>query len=426
MPLPSTLPVPRLKPGIGITRYQDSAVSPSPRFLLALEDSYFLVSGKTRALVVALLYQPADSAQLANYFEAESGHRVPAEQLIELAQSLPPALFAGAPAATRELPFLFSLTLLPARAATRVTGFLTWLFAPRLAIALMLAFAVLHIAVLPAAMRTAHGAWTAGQSAEMLALFMLSGLIHELGHTSACRYFKCRHGAIGVGLYFIFPAWYADVTAAWMLPAKQRAVVDLGGVYFQSIFLIAVDAFALLTGDPMALKLVWLITFTMLFTLNPVFKFDGYWLLSDLSGLHNLHKQVRQSTASMIAMLMRKRALAGPSVRSSVLYAYSVLSIGYFVYFGLFLARELGLLATTLLPKLSAAAQALRPVSIDHVWQLVVAAGAFCALLFWPIMILLGSFFFLDKLRRALSEIVASVQTARATVACVTPSLEKI
>lgn len=410
----ATSPIPVLKPGITITPYEQAAGETAPRFLLALGASYFLVSLNTRALVMALLHNPPTLVQLEEEFKAASGTHLPAAHLLKLAQQhLPSVLLRDTPMPPRELPFILSLTLLGPQLAARVTAHLTWLFKPYLAAILIATFILLHIASLPAAMHLAHADWTAKESIALAVLFLLSGLIHELGHTTACRSFACPHGGIGVGLYYIFPAWYADVTNAWQLPRRQRAVVDLGGVYFQSIMLIAIDAYALASGNPLALKLVWLITFAMLFTLNPVFKFDGYWLLSDLSGLHNLHKKVRDATAALVATAMGRRSVSAPGVRSSILTAYSVLSLCYFVYFGLFLARELVALSTTMVPAVSARWQLLAAIDLTQGWEVTLAAGRLVAALAWPLMIALATVFFLNRLRRAVVGIIASIRDAR-------------
>jgi putative peptide zinc metalloprotease protein len=411
MSLSHTSSIPVLKAGITITPYEQSAGDAPSRFLLALDDSHFLVSIKTRALVLALLGNPVTEQQFETGFASESGQHLPAATLLVLAQqTLPASLFRDTPSLARSLPFMISLTLLGPRLAARVTSRLAWLFKPRLMLIFLAAFVLLHGAVLPDAMRLAHGAGSARETVALILLFMFSGLVHELGHTSACRHFGCPHGGIGIGLYLIFPAWYADVTKAWRLPRRQRAVVDLGGVYFQSILLIAVDAYALATGNPLALKLSWLITFAMLFTLNPVFKFDGYWLLSDLSGLHNLHKQVRDTVAALVCALLGRRRAARPTLRSAVLYAYSALSICYFSYFGLFLIREIGAFGTVLMPRLAAAWQSMMVASQGAAWEIVVAAGTLIGVLLWPLMVLLASAFLLNRLRRAVLAILVDVR----------------
>jgi putative peptide zinc metalloprotease protein len=75
------------------------------------------------------------------------------------------------------------------------------------------------------------------------ALALATMLLHELGHASACRKYGCEHAEIGFCLYLIFPALYIDLSAAWRLPRLQRAVIDIGGMYFQ--FLSVVPLFIL-------------------------------------------------------------------------------------------------------------------------------------------------------------------------------------
>ena len=200
-------------------------------------------------------------------------------------------------------------------------------------------------------------------------------------------------------------------------------MVDLGGVYFEAVLLIFVDAFALATGNPLAFKLVWLITFAMLFTLNPVFKFDGYWLLSDLSGLHNLHQRVRQNVASMLGSIFKAPAPAfantdtgaGAKAGRWVLSAYTLLSAGYFLYFATFLFNESQTIAATLPGQMSHARHSLGAALAQHdmlAASLALLRGLIA--LVWPAVVLSASLFFINKLRRALGEGVASVAVARA------------
>jgi len=407
--------IPVLKMGITIVSYQGTVEGLPKRYLLTVGDAYFLISVKARALVLALLHRPETRQELELAFATEAGSHMPAERLIALAaQTLPPVLFCDTPMPTSARPFLISWTLLSPQSAARMAAHLGWLFRPQLVIVLVAAFTVMHATVLQSAIHLVHDAWTIQETVALALLFLFSGLAHELGHIAACRYFRCPHGGIGFGLYVIFPVWYADVTHAWQLRPRQRAVVDLGGVYFQSILLIAIDAVALGSGDPLALKLVWLVTFAMLFTLNPVFKFDGYWLLSDLSGLHNLHQQVSRSVCALIARAMGKQSASRPPVQAAVLYAYLVLSASYFLYIGLFLGRELHMLGAALSIMPDVHWPSLNP---DHHagWRdVTLALGHYLGMLIWPLMIVCASFFFLNRLRQGVNVIATGIRAARA------------
>jgi putative peptide zinc metalloprotease protein len=82
---------------------------------------------------------------------------------------------------------------------------------------------------------------------------------------------------------------------------------------------------------------IWLLNLMMLMTLNPVFKMDGYWLLSDLSGLRNLHQRMEETLVGAVWKL-RGKAVA-PSMqqtvtgaRRKILYAYTGLALVYYLY----------------------------------------------------------------------------------------------
>ncbi|WP_455996779.1 hypothetical protein [Phocaeicola barnesiae] len=133
--------------------------------------------------------------------------------------------------------------------------------------------------------------------------FMLgSSFFHELGHASACKYFGVRHGGIGFGLYLNFPVLYTDVTEVWKLDRTQRCVVNLAGVYFQSYWLIILLSVFLLTGNDIVRYLILVMNLGFVMTLNPFFKFDGYWLASDLLGVPNL----RQRSLELLGYVWKK------------------------------------------------------------------------------------------------------------------------
>lgn len=125
-----------------------------------------------------------------------------------------------------------------------------------------------------------------------LYLFLaLSSLVHELGHAAACRYYGMPHGNIGLGLYLNLPVFYTDVTHVWKLSCRQRCIVNFGGVYFQMILLIPLLALAIINGYGVLDYVILLMNFNFTLTLNPFFKFDGYWMITDLLGIPNLRKK---------------------------------------------------------------------------------------------------------------------------------------
>ena len=99
------------------------------------------------------------------------------------------------------------------------------------------------------------------------------------------------HGNIGLGLYLNLPVFYTDVTHVWKLSCRQRCIVNFGGVYFQMILLIPLLALAIINGYGVLDYVILLMNFNFTLTLNPFFKFDGYWMITDLLGIPNLRKK---------------------------------------------------------------------------------------------------------------------------------------
>src|SRR5213079_2464096 len=88
----------------------------------------------------------------------------------------------------------------------------------------------------------------------LLALVATSAAFHECGHATACAYGGARPGAMGAGIYVVWPAFYTDVTDAYRLGKGGRLRTDLGGVYFNSIFTVATFGVYFVTGwEPLLL-----------------------------------------------------------------------------------------------------------------------------------------------------------------------------
>ena len=134
----------------------------------------------------------------------------------------------------------------------------------------------------------------------LLGILAVSVLFHEFGHAAACRYGGGRPGAIGMGLYLVYPAFYTDVTDAQRLGRAGRLRTDLGGVYFNGLAILVVASVYAATGyEPLVLAIV-LIHLEVLQQLVPIVRLDGYYILTDLVGVPDLFDRVRPVLASML------------------------------------------------------------------------------------------------------------------------------
>lgn len=231
--------------------------------------------------------------------------------------------------------FWFRIPLLPEALVARLVAPLRVAFRPAVA-ALLLAFTFAGGAWLALVRPSAH--WSPSSFWLGYVLLLISVLIHELGHASACAAFGVRPSDIGATLYVIYPALYSDVSGAWQLPRRQRVVVDLGGLYFQFVIGGVYAAAYALTGWIPFLAAVLMIVGSSVFALNPIFKFDGYWMVADALGVTNLSRQPSRILGHFFKRLRGRptEPLPWSARMTATLAFYSVLS---FAVWGWFLSR---------------------------------------------------------------------------------------
>ena len=134
----------------------------------------------------------------------------------------------------------------------------------------------------------------------VLGLAVLSMLFHECGHAAACRYGGARPGVIGMGIYVIWPAFFTNVTDAYRLGRAGRIRTDLGGVYFNAIFALALTLTYLATGCTPLIAAVVLVHMEIVQQLLPSLRFDGYFILADMIGVPDLFLRIVPTLRSMI------------------------------------------------------------------------------------------------------------------------------
>ena len=123
-------------------------------------------------------------------------------------------------------------------------------------------------------------------------LFVLSAAFHECGHAAACAYSGARPGRMGAGLYLAWPAFYTDVTDAYRLSRGGRLRTDLGGIYFNALFVIGlVAAYAGTHFEPLLL-VAFLLQIEIVHQMLPFLRLDGYYVVADLVGVPDLFRRV--------------------------------------------------------------------------------------------------------------------------------------
>ncbi len=174
--------------------------------------------------------------------------------------------------------------------------------------------------------------------------FIVLKLWHEFGHGVLTKRFGGQVPVLGAMMLVLIPSPFVDCSSAWSFPSKwQRVVVAAGGMMFE-LFAAAVAAFVWLAtrdnpGVVHQLAYNAMLTAsisTIVFNANPLMRFDGYFILSDLLGVPNL----MQRSMQMLKFLFQKHVyrVEQPQQPTSdprealILLVYGVLAMAYRVF----------------------------------------------------------------------------------------------
>ncbi|MEV8039509.1 hypothetical protein [Arthrobacter sp. NPDC080082] len=129
---------------------------------------------------------------------------------------------------------------------------------------------------------------------------VLSAGFHEFGHAAAARRGGATPGAMGTGLYLMWPAFYTDVTDSYRLGRAGRIRTDLGGLYFNAIVAVAIMGIWWATGFDALLLVVVTQILQMVRQLMPMVRFDGYHILADATGVPDLFQRIKPTLLALI------------------------------------------------------------------------------------------------------------------------------
>ena len=120
---------------------------------------------------------------------------------------------------------------------------------------------------------------------------------HEFSHGLTCRHFGGHVKEMGFMVIYFSPAFYCDVSDAWMFPnTRHRMAVTLAGGYSQ-LMLWGVCAILWRLTEPDTMINHFMVVVVLfsglqtLFNFNPLIKLDGYYMLSDYLEVPNLRSR---------------------------------------------------------------------------------------------------------------------------------------
>ncbi len=176
--------------------------------------------------------------------------------------------------------------------------------------------------------------------------------LHELGHAITAARYGCRVPSMGICFMLLVPMLYTDVSDAWRLKSlRRRIAIDAAGIAVETgIACCATFVWVFLPeGTPKSLAFALATTSWFLclgLNLNPFMRFDGYYILSDFTGIENLQPRSFDFGVWKLREMLFGLRFAPPEMvtarqrRWLVLYAWSVwlyravlfTGIAFFVY----------------------------------------------------------------------------------------------
>lgn len=128
----------------------------------------------------------------------------------------------------------------------------------------------------------------------MLVVWLLLKVLHEAAHGIACRKYGGEVPEAGILFLLFTPMAYVNVTSMWRFASRwHRIVVAAAGMYVE-LFIAFISIVVWSQSDGIIADTAFQIFImssvtTILFNANPLMRFDGYFILSDILGIANLY-----------------------------------------------------------------------------------------------------------------------------------------
>ncbi|GAB4166412.1 MAG: hemolysin D [Terrimicrobiaceae bacterium] len=177
-------------------------------------------------------------------------------------------------------------------------------------------------------------------------LFIGVKIVHEFGHAFTAK----RHGAEVHEMGFMFilftPYLYCNVTDSWLADKRARIAVTAAGIVVE-LFLAAVATWLWAFSQPglfhqMCFNAMVLASVsTVIFNANPLMKFDGYYIMTDLLEIPNLRAKSNAWVTAwaqrvLLGMKNIPARIAGHEVGPFFgVYAVAAYAYGWFVVYNI-------------------------------------------------------------------------------------------
>ncbi|MDC2959180.1 hypothetical protein [Streptomyces gilvifuscus] len=307
-------PAPRLSAGLQLHgEYQGSGFT-DPKYIARRGDGQVVQLSRLLYLVASSIDGVRDAETIAHRVSARFGREVSGDNVRYLVENKLQPLGVTVPAGQEDdevdaprSDLLLALkghrVIFNEKRTARIAAAFAWLHRPAVVVAVLLSAVAMDVWLFGFFGAIEPVLQVLDQPVLILLVFVLtvaSLVFHEFGHASACKYGGARPGCIGCGLFLIWPSMYTDVTDVYRIGRGGRIRTDLGGVYFNVVFMLAMAAAYFATGMQFFLAAVYLGHFEILEQLMPAVRLDGYYILGDLAGVPDLYGKIKPILLSLL------------------------------------------------------------------------------------------------------------------------------
>ncbi len=170
-------------------------------------------------------------------------------------------------------------------------------------------------------------------------IFIIVKAIHETGHGVICKRFGGQVPEFGAMMLVMLPSPYVDASSAWTFSSKwQRMAVGAGGMIFE-LAIAAGAALVWISAPDAQIKqlafnaMLTTSVSTLFFNANPLMRFDGYYILSDLLEVPNLMqrsmKMLQHLCQRYIYRIENTRPPTTARGEQWILFIYGLLAVAY-------------------------------------------------------------------------------------------------
>lgn len=207
---------------------------------------------------------------------------------------------------------------------------------------------------------------------------IVTKMLHELAHGYTAKKYGLRVPEMGIAFLILWPVLYTNATDAWRLHNRKERLLISGAGIILELVLAGVSTILWLATSPGILQSLFFVLAsvnwisTLAINLNPALRFDGYYILSDLIGVENLHTRAFGMLRNYFYRFAAGADLQDPEPKLKIWKKRFLVGFAAYVYiYRVFLYTAIALLVYYKFTKALGVLLFLLEVAIFFVWPVV-------------------------------------------------------